>query len=284
MFSFTRASAFALVAAAVSVSAADTPSIQITAQCATTLFNLALSPEASACFNAPDLINAGINKTQTLADPIGAASTWVTGLCSNGWCTQPVLESFINNVTTGCSQDLQNAGIKVDLISNNMDNIQKAYRATRDILCLKDTSNGDLCAIDTLKQADQFAKEFLNFNTLFSLFTGNQFNTNAAQTFLQSTILPNAHQACTDCTKAAFTRAKQAFPDLISKGEKDVSDICGDDFVNGEMPADVQITAKNASAASLLATGKNAAATVFGRVSGVQLGAVVFAAALGLLL
>jgi hypothetical protein len=282
MFSFTRASVFALVAAAASVSAQIPNNITISKECTSTLFNLAFSPEASACFNAPDLINAGINKTQTLADPLGAATTWINGLCSNGWCSEGVLQSFIQNVTTGCSEDLKAANINIDLTTNTMDNIKTGYRAARDIICLKDTSSGDLCAIDTLKEASQFVQNFLSFNTVLSLFSGGSFDANAGKTFLQTTLIPNLNSACTSCAKAAFSVAKTQFPALVSKADSEVSDVCGDDFVNGQMPAEVQVIAKNASAASLLA--KNAAATVFGRVSGVQLGAVVFAAALGLLL
>jgi hypothetical protein len=282
MFSFTRASVFALAVATASVSAQAVSNVTISKECTSTLFNLALSPEASSCFNTPDLINAVINKTQTLNDPIGAATTWVNGLCANGWCSENALQTFIQNITTGCSEDLQNTGVKIDFTPDTMDNIQHAYKAVREIVCLKDTSSGDLCAIDTLNEVKEFADNFLSINTVFSLFTGGHFDVNAGKTFLQSTLIPNLKTACTNCAKAAFSVAKRDFPALVSQADSDVSSVCGADFVNGEIPANIQATAKNASATSLLA--KNAAATVFGRVSGVQLGAVVFAAALGLLL
>jgi hypothetical protein len=85
------------------------------------------------------------------------------------------------------------------------------------------TSSGDLCVIDSVKQAGQILGQPASAEAIFAALFGDK--------SALDTLLDDAKAGCTPCAKAAYTIAESDFPSLIDQGKDAVQSVCGADFV-----------------------------------------------------
>lgn len=63
---------------------------------------------------------------------------WLTGLCAQGTCSDESLTAMATNLTTGCSEDLINAGVTQDISGSVVDIVKQVYPTARQAACLKE--------------------------------------------------------------------------------------------------------------------------------------------------
>ncbi|KAI0790646.1 hypothetical protein C8Q75DRAFT_96038 [Abortiporus biennis] len=251
MLSFKSTFATLAVVGAVSVQA-----ITVSDQCQSTLTQLVLSP-SSQCLNAQALI--GLATTSADASLVGPINNWLTGLCSQAACSNDTLSAIVTNITSGCSSDLQSAGVGTVNTQQLIPIVQQAYPTVRKIACLTDTQNSKgLCVTETLTSLEG------QVGTL---------STNAIQSLAQQISqgnLPNVSSStiCTDCTKAAYNIINTDYPSLInSNANSSVAQTCGSSFTDGSNPSTVvqggSNNTANAAASEGILTATNPVGFIF---------------------
>jgi len=206
----------------------------LSTDCTNSLKGLLTSPEA-ACLNPSSLLSFFVGDAQSVPDTV---NNWLTGLCSTGSCSNDTLAAVVANVTAGCGSDL-GAGIPQTITQI----VQEVYPTARSIMCLKDTSSGQLCVTETLTNLQDIVGKLsftdLNLGTAFGDF--------------QKILAGAANLACTGCTKAAFRLASQLslvtqFPQAQQQAALQIDAICGANFIensSSDSQDNVQQTAIN---------------------------------------
>jgi len=220
----------------------------LSTQCESGLAAIAGSSEAS-CLNLNALVSLALSNSSSTS-VIPTVNTWLTGLCSTGACSNQTLSDVVTNITTSCATELQSIGASTSNTAALITAVQEAYPTVRQIACLKDTSTSTLCLTETLTGI-QSATTTLSLTNIVGLVT---------KLMSGQTISIPQNVTCSDCSKAAYTVAAQSFPSLVGDAQSTVSGECGADFVNGQMPTDVQETASNTTSTS--ATGGASALSV----------------------
>ncbi|KAK0241734.1 hypothetical protein EDD85DRAFT_413231 [Armillaria nabsnona] len=188
-------------------------SISLSSNCTDSLKSLLTSPD-SACMNPSALLSFVVGTDKSIPDTI---NNWLSGLCSQGSCSDESIEAMVTNVTTGCTQELAST-----------------YPTARNIACLFDTSSNEYCAAKTLSDLESVIGQFtLDDLSFFNI-------TDDAQKLIQSGV---ENLACTSCIKEGFTLAREAFPDVVSQIDSETTQLCGDSFIDGSVPENVSQTA-----------------------------------------
>jgi len=202
----------------------------ISSACTDALQGVLGSPDA-ACLNPSALLTIFVGTDQSIPDTI---NNWLTGLCSQGACSDDVLAEVVNDITTGCASELGSDGA-----GSIAQMVQAAYPLMRNIMCLKDTDSNQLCVTETLNNVQQVVGQLTLSNLTISTLE------EAAQKVLSN----GAKLACTSCTKAAFGMASQLtaqFPEATNE----LDQICGPNFVDGSTDGTTQTAVSGVFTAS----------------------------------
>lgn len=198
----------------------------LSSQCKGALSQVAASPEAG-CINPAGLVPIATNPGSTPDALDTQFNNWLSGLCSVGSCSNQTIAEIVTNVTSGCSSELNTFGIGTGNVQEEITFVQQLYPVARQISCLKDTSTGDYC--------------------------GTVIITAIPDTLSGGSLTVPTNVTCGDCSKAALTIIQHEFPSSVESEDSNNSSLhqeCGDSFFNGQMPSDVQQTAKNGSYSS----------------------------------
>ncbi|PBK74488.1 hypothetical protein ARMSODRAFT_593025 [Armillaria solidipes] len=205
-------------------------SISLSSNCTDSLKSLLTSPD-SACMNPSALLSFVVGTDQSIPNTI---NNWLSGLCSQGSCSDESIEAMVTNVTTGCTQELASVGAPLDVRDIVLNAVKQTYPTARNIACLFDTSSNEYCAAKTLSDLESVIGQFtLDDLSFFNL-------TDDAQKLIQSGV---ENLACTSCIKEGFTLAREAFPDIVSQIDSEATQLCGDSFIDGSVPENVSQTA-----------------------------------------
>ena len=197
-------------------------SISLSSQCQSTLLTVASSSD-SACLNIGGL--AGLLTTSSNSSLVPTVNSWLSGACSQAACTNSSLAAIVQNITSGCGDDLAQFGISNS--SGTTDQItqavQEAYPTVRDIGCLKVDSNNTLCVTDLLDDVES-VEGTLSLDNIAALLP--QILTG------QVSSLPS-YITCNDCVKQAFTVLQTDQPSLANQTVEDaLTSQCGSDFLS----------------------------------------------------
>ncbi|KAK7472754.1 hypothetical protein VKT23_000864 [Stygiomarasmius scandens] len=205
--------------------------LSLTSSCQNSLKGL-LTNEDAACLNVLSIASFAL---QDGGSPLNAVDAWLNGMCSTGACSDENISRLITNVTSGCSDDLANFGLSASDISSNVINIaQQVYPVVRQGLCLKDDSSNQMCVTEMLSNLESVIGG-LSLNDLsFVNLMGD------VRQLLASGV---QNMACTNCVKAGFSLAQQAFPSIVSAAQPEAEALCGADFVDGSSPEGISDTA-----------------------------------------
>ncbi|KAF9447198.1 hypothetical protein P691DRAFT_760996 [Macrolepiota fuliginosa MF-IS2] len=206
-------------------------SISLTPSCSATLGGFLTAPE-TGCLNLPALLTFVINPNASIPQ---TANTWLTGLCGTESCTNENIASIVTSVAQGCSEDFSKVNVDIKSLQGAITNIaQEAYPTIREVACLQDTTENELCVTQTLnnleKAVGQLSLNDLNIDTI------NQ----DAQTLLTSNL---TDLACTSCMKAAYTIGVASFPAQVSQADIPLQLFCGTSFLDRNFPSNITTTA-----------------------------------------
>jgi hypothetical protein len=231
---FSRPIKFAAVAvAAAGLVSAASPLDSLSATCKSTIQTVAVSSDAQ-CLNLGPILTAAIGGGNI--DLPTVASSWLTGLCSAGACSNASLTAVFNNITSGCATDLKTIfDADVSDAQFILPYILQFYPPVRQIACLKDTSTNKLCVPETLSNLETITGSLGNLSSTVSLDD------------ITSKLTPAAIKPliCTDCIKAAWNIVAGVFPgsDLLSQYSAPFGQVCGASFTDGQNVSTVSQTA-----------------------------------------
>ncbi|KAJ7446185.1 hypothetical protein B0H11DRAFT_2085466 [Mycena galericulata] len=220
-----KASTLITFAAAAGLASAQ---LSLSSDCTNSLKGILASPEA-ACLNPSALLSFFVGTNQSVPNTV---NNWLTGLCSQGFCSNATLASVVSNVTSGCASDLSGVGASVPATVTQL--VQEIYPTVRNVMCLKDDASNQLCVTETLNNLEDIVGK-LSFSSLDSGTLVSDF---------QTVVASASNLACTDCTKAAFTLISpltQQFPEATTG----IDALCGANFIDGSSPTSVSQTAVN---------------------------------------
>ncbi|KAI9463524.1 hypothetical protein BJY52DRAFT_1252039 [Lactarius psammicola] len=204
-----------------SVIAQSSSSLDVSAQCRSSLVNIASSTEGQ-CLNSAGIAPIFLAGSNTSL--IGPFQSWLTGLCSTDPCTNQTLATLVANVTQGCSSDLSSLGISNSNVSSITASVQEYYPVVRQVACLKDDNANQLCFIEELYSI-QNVTGTLSADNVFSLFP------KLIAAGLPALGLPQ-NVTCNNCTKEAYNIIISESPQVItSDGNSTLSKQCGADFL-----------------------------------------------------
>jgi len=203
---------------------AQSSSMTLSAQCQSALEEIVVSPEAQ-CLNPAGLVPI------FLADPstslIGPIQTWLTGLCSEGPCTNQALATLVADIFQGCSSDLSSLGITSTDVTSFTASVEEFYPVVRQIACLEDNNANELCIIEELNGIQTVTGTL----TIPKLMNGLVLN------------LPQ-NVTCNSCTKEAYNIIITDIPQVITSDDNStLSNQCGAAFIDGSTPAGISETA-----------------------------------------
>jgi hypothetical protein len=111
-------------------------SVGVSAQCQSTLINLAASTEGQ-CLNSAGIVPIFVAGSNTSL--IGPFQSWLTGLCSKDPCTNQTIATLVANITQGCSSDLLSSlGLNTANVSFVTASVEEYYPVVRQIACLQE--------------------------------------------------------------------------------------------------------------------------------------------------
>jgi len=140
---------------------------------------------------------------------------------------------FLSTITQGCSSDL---GISSSNVQNITTSVQRYYPIARQIVCLNDTSDNQLCAVDQLYSI-QNSSGTIGIDKFFSL---------VPQVITAGLPVGNQPQniSCNNCTKEAYNIILANDPQAItSSTNSSISNQCGASFLDGGTPEGISQTA-----------------------------------------
>ncbi|KAF8897059.1 hypothetical protein CPB84DRAFT_1781457 [Gymnopilus junonius] len=234
----------------------------ISSACTNALTGIATNPDAAACLSPGSLvpiIAGGANAS--IVSPI---NNWLTSLCSAPACSNDTIAAVVQNITSGCSNELSGLGLTSSMVPSITGIIEQYYPTARQVVCLKDGNTN--CVTQTLTNIQNVVGP-LTLNNIV------QIASNATTTTLPSNV------TCTNCVKAAYNIINSAIPSLTSDSAPAVQSECGASFTDGTTPSGI---AESASTSST--TANQAKAAALGSVSMMSHGALASVGASGLIL
>lgn len=108
---------------------------RLSTQCTNALTGIATNPDAAACLAPGSLVQIIAGGANTSI--VGPINTWLTNVCSAPACSNDTISAVVQNVTTGCSNELSGLGLSSDMIPSITSLIQQYYPTARQVICLK---------------------------------------------------------------------------------------------------------------------------------------------------
>ncbi|KAG1751535.1 uncharacterized protein EDB91DRAFT_1045387 [Suillus paluster] len=233
----------------------------LSSQCESTLLSIAAS-SSDTCLNPSALVSIALLNSSSSIIP--GVNTWLSGLCSQGACSNSTLQTVVTAVVSGCSTELASLGLTTTDPTALVSSIQDAYPTVRQLVCLKDTSTSTLCTPEVLTNIQSATATNMTLNNTVALITKLVTG--------QSAGVPSS-AICVDCTKAAYTVLNQGLPSIANATQSPLSSQCGTNYTDGQMPSDIQESASNSSSSTTSSSGAIALS-----VSSLNMGAAVVAA------
>jgi hypothetical protein len=233
----------------------------ISSECTSTLLTVASN---APCLDLTLLAPIVLSNSNTTSI-IPTVNTWLTGMCSQGPCTNATIQAVVTNITTGCASDLAGLGLPTNDTSSVVAAAEEGYPSFREISCLKDTAANSLCVTELLTDI-QSSTSTLSLSNIFSLLTLYLSGSGSSISLPQNV-------TCSNCSKAAYTIVSKNLPSLVSSDQAALQAECGSSFTNGQMPSGIQTTSSNSSsgstggAASFSANGLNVGVAMLVAVS-----------------
>ncbi|KAF7315552.1 hypothetical protein MIND_00070500 [Mycena indigotica] len=215
-----------LLPALLAVAAVSAQSLSTT--CQNALTSVASNSDANSCLGIGALVTSFLQPNASLVPQV---QNMVNTLCSAQPCSNNTLAGIVANITTGCSAELSATG-STDSTSATITNlVQQYYPTVRDIICLKDNSDGSNCLVQTLNNV-QATYGTLSINNLGPI----------AKNLVATRSVP-ANITCTNCLKEAYNLVNEKFPSTGSSLKSDVDGVCGSSFTDGSTPSNIVKTA-----------------------------------------
>ncbi|KZP34161.1 hypothetical protein FIBSPDRAFT_846265 [Athelia psychrophila] len=224
----------------------------LSSSCQKTLKNV-LAANDTACLNPSGLVSiVGAVSNSSSTSLVGPLNTWLTGLCAQPQCSNATLSALVTNITTGCSTELNAAGLGVSDPASLTALVEQYYPAVRQAACLKDTSKSTLCATELLTDIQ---------NQVGTLSLTNIIK--VVPEIASGSVTIPSNVTCSDCTKQVYNIANQQFPSLI-QGEvaSVVGGACGATFTNGAAPTEITEIASTSTAVAGLGASTNGGSLV----------------------
>ncbi|CAE6488127.1 unnamed protein product [Rhizoctonia solani] len=208
----------------------------LSSSCQATAASVLTGPGAE-CLGISGLINIALtNSNDSLISPI---NNWLTTTCAQPACTNGTIDTLISNITTGCSSDLNSAGVTTGTWQDISEYVKEWYPVGRQVACLK---NGDsLCVTSTLQSIENWLGQPLSKNTIETVLPR----------LVSTTTEVPANVTCTDCTKAAYALIRPHLNDA-NRGTWDntVAGQCGSSYTDGTTPSGIVESANSATQGS----------------------------------
>ncbi|KAF8806451.1 hypothetical protein BYT27DRAFT_7102184 [Phlegmacium glaucopus] len=206
----------------------------ISSQCLSSITGIVQNTDAATCLSATSLIPV-ISGSSSSASLIGPINNWLTNLCAAPACSNATLAAVVQNITTGCADDLSALGFTPSLTPDITNLVEQYYPTVRQVVCLKDGSTN--CITQTLTNIQNLVGQ-LNLTTVSSLATGSSL----------ADIPTNI--TCTNCIKAIYNDINKAFPSAATTAVPALQSQCGASFTDGATPSGIVESANTAAAAS----------------------------------
>lgn len=203
----------------------------VTQSCQIAVLNILGNVDASNCLNTVGFATA-VGKIGTNNSAVQPATDWIAGICAQGPCSNNTITAVMRNLTSGCSDELNKAGVIMTNVSAVIESVKTGYSGTRKALCLKDNTTSKLCINEDLSAVET------GLNTTLTLMQV----ANIGKNISMFTSLP-ASSICTNCNKAVYNIFNQTFPFLITPIQSGIQTKCGSNFINGPMPTSIIGTA-----------------------------------------
>jgi len=236
---FKQIALVATIVSATFVAASSITIPNVSSQCSNAVGDILASPQAS-CLNAGALLNLAISPNTSIVSSI---DSWAQGMCTVSACSSSDLTAIMNNFTSGCLTDINNALSGFSLGSISASSIQSAvstyYAPARQIACLKDNSANQLCVTQTLNNIQSLLGT-LSLSNYMSVF----------QQAMSLTQVP-ANITCTSCVQATYVTLRTDFPSQVSQYgiTTELNSVCPAGFTDGSTPSTVSEIAVNKNGA-----------------------------------
>ncbi|KAH9945681.1 hypothetical protein B0H21DRAFT_425021 [Amylocystis lapponica] len=205
--------------------------LRIPPTCVAALASAVTSP-GTYCLNGPDLVALFLLNSNTSV--VGPLNSWFTGLCAAPACTNETIAEVIGNVTaaSACEGVFGMFGLtSPGAISEIIAEVQAAYPLARELACLMDEAQNELCVVETLGSVQSRAGA-LTFTTLQAI--GSNIAYGAADPSLLGDV------ACNACTKASVDVLLRGVPSVFTTDfNGTIASECGARFLDGAYPANI---------------------------------------------
>ncbi|CAG8503779.1 4718_t:CDS:1 [Ambispora leptoticha] len=210
--------------------------LDVSQSCLSTIQSLLGDQQLTACFPFLSFAQylypsagAGSNSTDDIY------TSQVNSLCAMPKCSAQVVNNTLTKVINGCASDLANQ----NTIANSMKGFISIYSPYRDALCLKNSTTGNYCVIETKNAIMNYTatanpvmnyKNYQNASDVINNIPSEMLCTNCNKGFM--TIFLNFEKNNTDLFNnqylAPLTREEPAIKDALANK-------CGESFLEGSM-------------------------------------------------
>lgn len=227
--------------------------ISISAGCQTALTNV-LAANDTSCLNPSGLVSvvAAVSNSSSTS-LVGPLNTWLTGLCSQPLCSNATLSALVTNVTSGCSNELEEVGLGISDPATFTALVEQFYPAVRQAFCLKDTSSSSQLCVNELLTDLQNIVGPLSITNIIKV----------VPQIASGSITVPTNITCSDCMKQAYNIAYTQVPTSIqAEAASLVEGVCGATFTNGAVPTEISESASTSTAVAGASGKSNGAALV----------------------
>lgn len=205
---------------------------QLSQSCQTTISELTIDPDISACIASNQLLNIFVAPSDESA--IKTTTNWLNAFCGAApACSEASIAKAASAVQTGCGEDLAQFGVTGEYITAAVPYVQKYWNAAKDVACLTDTTVSQFCAPSIASKIESSLGTNVSLNWI-----ANEIRTSVESHQFQ---LPK-EAVCTPCTQAALVKMADTELSKIVDLKALASDFCGPEFADvTEVPPTVII-------------------------------------------
>ncbi|KAN0065523.1 hypothetical protein ACQY0O_001360 [Thecaphora frezii] len=259
----------------------------LSAGCGQSILGLLSNKDISSCLSLTQAVSALGGAGNGSIVP--ALDGYFSGaICPQAPCASTALNSTVQSLSTACADDVKKGASLPTIILTLLQN----YDAVRSVGCLQDTSNKQLCLIETLYAVQNATGKPLTLQAVSAILSGDS---TATQQIVG--LASNKTLLCTNCNDAILTSLSTASISTSSKANATQSPIaqlaqgagqtCGANFTDGQIPTSVKQTAQGSSTSASSSSNSSTSATQAAKendAASLRIGAAAVAtAALGLL-
>jgi len=110
--------------------------VELSASCTQALKDVDNNPEVQSCLQPDAFVE--LWQTSPTESIVGPVNTWLSEICATPACSNDLWPTIVQNITTGCAEDIKSQGFTTEDASTGVQYIQEYYPIVRDIMCLKE--------------------------------------------------------------------------------------------------------------------------------------------------